>query len=246
MKLKWLFAAFVLANLGLWMWASWYKEAPVEENRPARAPIAPEKMRLLTEPDVKLTLRKTPPPANAELTANAVPVCFHIGPFAETARVTQAEAKLSELRLGFSRRAEETKTITGYRVYLPPLASKEAAERKRQELSRLGFKDHAVFQEEGWHNAISLGLFSVEANATARVRELAAKGVEASMQPLTQNRTRTWLDLIAPVSPENVMKLKQTDWGAKDIQAQETSCPAGANPPLLPAPLPVPRDNAPR
>jgi len=246
MKLKWLFAPFVLANLGLWMWASWYKEAPVEENRPARAPIAPEKMRLLTEPDVKLTLRKTPPPANAELTANAVPVCFHIGPFAETARVTQAEAKLSELRLGFSRRAEETKTITGYRVYLPPLASKEAAERKRQELSRLGFKDHAVFQEEGWHNAISLGLFSVEANATARVRELAAKGVEASMQPLTQNRTRTWLDLIAPVSPENVMKLKQTDWGAKDIQAQETSCPAGANPPLLPAPLPVPRDNAPR
>jgi len=43
-----------------------------------------------------------------------------------------------------------------------------------------------VFQEEGWHNAISLGLFSVEANATARVRELAAKGVEASMQPLTR------------------------------------------------------------
>ena len=245
MKLKWLLAAFVLANLGLWMWASWYKEAPVEENRPARAPIATEKMRLLTEPDVKLTPRKTPPPANAELTANAVPVCFHIGPFAETARVTLAEARLGELRLGFSRRAEETKTITGYRVTLPPLASREAAERKRQELTRLGFKDHAVFQEEGWHNAISLGLFSVEANATARVRELAAKGVEASMQPLTQNRTRTWLDLIAPVSPENVMKLKQTDWGAKDIQAQETSCPAGANPPLLPAPLPVPRDNAP-
>jgi hypothetical protein len=245
MKLKWLLAAFVLANLGLWMWASWYKEAPVEENRPARAPIAPEKMRLLAEPDVKLTPRKTPPPANAELTANAVPVCLHLGPFAETARVTQAEAKLNELHLGFARRSEETKTITGYRVTLPPLASKVAAERKRQELTRLGFKDHAVFQEEGWHNAISLGLFSVEANATARVRELAAKGVEASMQPLTQNRTHTWLDLIAPVSPENVMKLKQTDWGAKDIQAQETTCPAGTNQPAPPAPLPAPRDNAP-
>ena len=246
MKLKWLLAAFVLANLGLWMWASWYKEAPVEENRPARVPIAPEKMRLLTEPDVKLTPRKTPPPANAELVANAVQVCFHIGPFAGTARVTQAEAKLSELRLGFARRSEETKTITGYRVTLPPLASREAAERKRQELTRLGFKDHAVIQEEGWHNAISLGLFSVEANAAARVRELAAKGVEAKAQPLTQSRTRTWLDLIAPVSPENVMQLKQTDWGAKDIQVQETTCPAGASPPPLPAPLPVPPSNAPR
>ena len=245
MKLKWLFAAFVLANLGLWMWASWYKEAPVEEHRAARAPIAPEKMRLLTEPDVKLTPRKAPPPANAELVANAVQVCFHLGPFAETTRVTQAEAKLSELHLGFTRRTEEIKIITGYRVYLPPLASKEAAERKRQELSRLGFKDHAVIQEEGWQNAISLGLFSVEANAMARVRELAAKGVEAKAQPLTQSRTLTWLDLIAPVSPENVAQLKQTDWGAKDIQAQETTCPAGANPLPLPAPSPVPRDNAP-
>jgi len=245
MKLKWLFAAFVLANLGLWMWASWYKEAPVEEHRAARAPVAPEKMRLLTTPDVKLTPRKTPPPANAELVANAVQVCFHIGSFADKARVTQAEAKLNELHLGSARRTEETKVITGYRVYLPPLASREAAERKRQELTRLGFKDHAVFQEEGWHNAISLGLFSVEANAESRVRELMAKGVEASMQPLTQNRTRTWLDLIAPVSLENVMKLKQTDWGAKDIQAQETPCPAGTNPLPPPAPLPVPRDNAP-
>jgi hypothetical protein len=236
MKLKWLFAAFVLANLGLWMWASWYQEAPVEENRAARAPVAPEKMRLLTEPDVKLAPRKAPPPANAQLVANAVQICFHIGPFTETALVTQAEAKLSELHLGFARRTEEAKMITGYRVTLPPLASREAAERKRQELTRLGFKDHAVIQEEGWHNAISLGLFSVEANAEGRVRELMAKGVEAKAQPLTQSRMRTWLDLIAPVSPENVMKLKQADWGAKDVQAQETTCPAVTNPPPQPAP----------
>ncbi|MGA9031974.1 MAG: SPOR domain-containing protein [Sulfuricaulis sp.] len=226
MKLKWLFATFVLANIGLWMWASWYKETPIEETRAARAPLALEKMRLLTEPNVKLTPRKTPPPANAELMANAVPVCFHLGPFTDTARVTQAETKLNELHLGFARRTDETKMITGYRVYLPPLASKEAAERKRQELTRLGFKDHAVFQEEGWHNAISLGLFSVEANATARVRELAAKGVEASMQPLTQDRTLYWLDLLEPTAQDNIVKLKQADWGAKEVQLHESTCPS--------------------
>jgi hypothetical protein len=226
MKLKWLFAAFVLANIGLWMWASWYKETPLEETRAARAPLALEKMRLLTEPNVKLTPRKTPPPANAELVANAVPVCFHLGPFTDTVRVTQAEAKLNELHLGFARRTEETKMITGYRVYLPPLASKESAERKRKELTRLGFKDHAVIQEDGWHNAISLGLFSVEANATARVRELAAKGVEASMQPLTQDRTLYWLDLLEPTAQDNIVKLKQADWGAKEVQLHESTCPS--------------------
>jgi hypothetical protein len=226
MKLKWLFAAFVLANIGLWMWASWYKETPLEETRAARAPLALEKMRLLTEPNVKLTPRKTPPPANAELVANAVPVCFHLGPFTDTVRVTQAEAKLNELHLGFARRTEETKMITGYRVYLPPLASKESAERKRKELTRLGFKDHAVIQEDGWHNAISLGLFSVEANATARVRELAVKGVEASMQPLTQDRTLYWLDLLEPTAQDNIVKLKQADWGAKEVQLHESTCPS--------------------
>jgi hypothetical protein len=226
MKLKWLFAAFVLANIGLWMWASWYKETPLEETRAARAPLALEKMRLLTEPNVKLTPRKTPPPANAELVANAVPVCFHLGPFTDTVRVTQAEAKLNELHLGFARRTEETKMITGYRVYLPPLASKESAERKRKELTRLGFKDHAVIQEDGWHNAISLGLFSVEANATARVRELAVKGVEASMQPLTQDRTLYWLDLLDPTAHDNIVKLKQADWGAKEVQLHESTCPS--------------------
>ncbi|MBI3779050.1 MAG: SPOR domain-containing protein [Gammaproteobacteria bacterium] len=245
MKLKWIFAALVLANLGLWMWASWYKESPLEENRVARAPIAPEKMRLLTEPDVKLTPRKAPPPANAELVANVASSCFRLGPFAEPALAAKAETKLGEMKIGFTRRSEETRTITGYRVFLPPLASKEAAERKRQDLTRLGFKDHALIQEEGWHNAISLGLFSVEANAESRVRELAAKGVEAKAQPLTQSRTLYWLDIVTPVAPENAVKLKQTDWGAKDIQAQETACPAGASPPASPAPLPAPRNNAP-
>ena len=46
MNLKWIFAALVLANLGLWMWASWYKETPVEETRTARAPAVPAQKRL--------------------------------------------------------------------------------------------------------------------------------------------------------------------------------------------------------
>ena len=244
MRLKWIFAALVLANIGLWMWASWYKAAPLEETRATRAPLALEKMRLLTEPNVKRIPRKTLPPANADLVAKAVPVCIYLGPFTDTALMTRAEARLNELHLDFVRRTEETTAVTGYRVYLPPLASKAAAERKRRELARLGFKDHAVIQEEGWNNAISLGLFSVEANAEGRVRELAAKGVKAKVQPLMQSRTRTWLDFIAPAAPADALKLKLTDWGAKDIQAQETSCPAVTNP-VSPPPSPAPSGKAP-
>ena len=242
MKLKWIFAALVLANLGLWMWASWYREAPVEETREARAPVAPEKMRLLTEPGVKLVPRKAPPPANAELTAAVAPACFHIGPFPDADLAARAETRLNELPLTYSRRAEEIRT-TAYQVYLPPLPSQKAAERKRRELTRLGFKDHALMQEEGMQNAISLGLFTVEANAESRVRELAAKKVQAKIQPFQQTRTRFWLDVAVKAPVETVDKLKQIDWAARDVQVQEISCPAGTSlPPEKPRELP---DNAP-
>jgi len=245
MKLKWLFAALVLANLGLWMWASWYRESPMPENRTARPPIAPEKMRLLNEPGVKLKPRKAPPPANAELAAGTPQVCFHIGPFADENAAT-GESKLNELHLASMRQVEEVKIVTGYRAYLPAFATKEAAERKRQQLTRLGFKDHALSQEGTSQYSISLGLFAVEANAQGRVHELAAKGVSASIEPLTQKRTRVWLDVNVPVSPESAARLKQIDWGAKDAQAQEIVCPAVTTPSPPPATSHEPLNDAPR
>jgi hypothetical protein len=243
MKLKWVFAALVLANLGLWMWASWYRQTPVEETRAARTPVVPEKMRLFNEPGVKLVPRKTPPPANAELTASVAPACFHIGPFPDVDLVARAETRLNELPLTYSRRAEETRSVTGYQVYLPPLPSPKAAERKRRELTRLGFKDHALIQEEGMQNAISLGLFTVEANAESRVRELAAKKVQARIQPFQQTRTRFWLDVAVKVPAQTADRIRQIDWASKDVQVREIACPAGASVP--PDKPPAPRDNAP-
>jgi hypothetical protein len=243
MKLKWVFAALILANIGLWMWTSWYKDRPVEETRAARAPVAPEKMRLFKEPGVKLVPRKAPPPANAELTASVAPACFHIGPFPDVDLVARAETRLNELPLTYSRRAEETRSVTGYLVYLPPLSSPKTAERKRQELTRLGFKDHALMQEEGMQNAISLGLFTVEANAESRVRELVAKKVQARIQPFQQTRTRFWLDVAIKVPAQTANRIRQIDWAAKDVQVREITCPAGASVP--PDKSPGPHDNAP-
>ena len=244
MKMKWVFAALVLANLGLWMWASWYREAPMEETRAARAPIAPEKMLLLTEVGVKLQSRKTAPPTNAEPVAQAAPGCFRIGPFPDAELAAKAEKILDDWHVRHARHSEQVETISGYRVYYPALASSKAAETKRRELTRLGFKDHALIQEDGWFNAISLGQFAVAANAEARVRELAAKGVEAKVQPLSLNRVRYWLNTADSVPAETAAKLKQTDWSAKDIQSREIPCPASANWPA-PAPAREPPDNAP-
>lgn len=229
MKLKWIFATLVLANLGLWMWANWYKETPVEENRPASAPVFPEKLRLLNEPDMKQTPRKASPFAKAGLRTGAGTVCFRIGPFPDADSVTRTESRLIELELTYSRRQEETRTITGYLVYLPPLSSLEAADRKRRELTRLGFKDHALMQEEGMQNAISLGVFTVEANAESRIRELASRNVPARMQPFELSRKRFWLDAAVNFPSDTLEKLGQINW---DVPVQEIACPADTNMPL--------------
>ncbi len=216
--LKWSLAFLVLANIGLWMWATWYKDMPEEEDETLTAlpSLSPYKMRLLSEPGVNLVSRKT------------LAGCYRIGPFVDSDQTAKAAAVLHEQRLGFTQRDEEQKVVT-YRVYLPPLSSKEAVEKQRQELTRLGFTDHAVILEEGWHNAISLGLFSIPANAEHRVRELAAKGVTAKIQSLTQTRLLHWLEITGPFLTETLNRLKEMNWDAKDVQLSEFVCP-GASP----------------
>jgi hypothetical protein len=123
------------------------------------------------------------------------------------------------------------------------LPSPKVAERKRRELTRLGIKDHALIQEGDMQNAISLGLFTVEANAASRVRELAAKKVQARIQPFQQARTRFWLDVAVKVPAPTADRIRQIDWAAKDVQVREITCPAGTSVP--PDKSREPRDNAP-
>lgn len=224
---KWLFALLILVNVGLWLWMTGFRQgdgAAVEGPRPA---IQPEKLRLLTEPGVRVQERAPDAPAASEL-ANTAAGCYRLGPFADDAATEQAIGVLKQIPLAYERQREEQTVVTGYRVYLPPLASREAAENKRRQLTRLGFKDHSLIQEEGLQNAISLGQFTVEANAQKRLRALAAKKVEAQMQTLTQSRTRQWLALGPAENLAGALpRLRETDWGGADVKLEEVACPAG-------------------
>jgi hypothetical protein len=223
---KWLFALLVLANVGLWLWMTGFRPgdgATVEGPRPA---IQPEKLRLLTEPGVQVQERAadaSAPPAPADTGAG----CYRLGPFADEAEVERAAAILKQIPLAYERQRGEQAVVTGYRVYLPPSRSREAAEEKRRELTRLGFKDHSVIQEKDLRNAISLGQFAVEANAQKRLRALAAKKIEAKMQPLTQTRSVWWLALGPAENLADILpRLRETDWGGPEAKVEETPCQA--------------------
>ena len=231
---RWIFALFLLANIGLLLWGVQYIEP--ERATPAQAPpeIQPERMKLLSEvPPAQLTKRPKPPPPTpppAPAPASAGEVCYRLGPVADAAQAMNLERVLGAQGLGFTKREEAGQPITAYRVYLPSFRSKAEAERKRRELTRLGFRDHALLQDEGLENAISLGLYSVEENAQNHLKRLADKGVRAELLKMQQSRPVYWFEL-APAGPERAARLTPMVDGIPGAQVGEIPCPAPVLPP---------------
>lgn len=230
--MKWIVGALVLANVGLLMWGSWY-HAPLVDLDPIkpRPTVAQEKMKLLSEPGARLVLR-APTAASAippnDVSANAN--CFQLGSFPTLEKARFAAGRLDIWGLSYSRVAEFETLGPSYRVYLPPFPSKEAAERKRRELAKLGFSDHAVIQqEEGMENAISLGIFSVEQNAIARAQQLARRNVDALIQPIPNVHPVYWLTLSAPaidgqIGATPLARFTEEDWGVVNVSLRPAVC----------------------
>lgn len=223
--MRWVFAALVLANLGLLMWASWYKEEPRAPSAQPRPEVNRDQLKLLSEPGVRLEPRAARPGTAQTLVPASPAACYRLGPFASPEQAARAEAWLGERRLAFERREETRETAKGYRVYLPPFPTREAAEARRAELTRLGFRDHAMIQEEGMQNAVSLGVFTVEANARSHLRKLADKGIRAELQPILQRRSVYWVEIRGEIASEVLEAMGKESWGG-GAGLHEAACPA--------------------
>jgi hypothetical protein len=235
---RWIFAALFLANLGLLLWGVQYLEPERPAPTTAQDEINATKMRLLSEvPPGKLAVRPKPAPPPAPTPVVDGQICYRLGPFAEAEAAKKVEESLGSQSFQFTRRDETLHNVSGYRVFLPPLATKEQAEQKRRELTQLGFKDHAVMQEEGFRNAVSLGVFSVEANAQSHLKRLVQAGVVAVLQPVETSRVVHWLELRpAEPNPELPARLKTLLTGVAGADLAEIPCPA----PVVPQPVAEP------
>lgn len=140
-----------------------------------------QKIRLLAPEQVSALTRKpeAPKPA-AAVAAPVATVCLEWGGFldADAARAGQA---LEPLGLGAKLTQRKQDDVSGFWVYIPPLASRQSATQKIGELKRLGVDDYFVVPDDPkWRNAISLGIFKTEDAAKARLAALRAKGVRSA------------------------------------------------------------------
>jgi hypothetical protein len=97
---------------------------------------------------------------------------------ADAPRAQAALEKLATASRVSARRVEEA---SGWWVYLPPQASRQAANQKVAELKRLGVDDYFVIQDDpNLRFAVSMGVYSSEEAANARLEQLRAQGVRTA------------------------------------------------------------------
>lgn len=167
-----LFFFLVLANLLFFGWHSGYLGPGMErQGEPERLAqqIAPEKIQLVSSD-----------PARRADAAKPRLACLEWGTF-PAQEAERAQVLLTSLNLGerlSSRKVEET---AQWWVFMPPQGSKAAADKKTEELTRLGVTDYFVVTDDGPNKwAISLGVFRTEEAARNYLASLSTRGVKTA------------------------------------------------------------------
>jgi hypothetical protein len=210
-----LFLLLLAANLALFAWMRLHAQSdPAIDRRPLEQQIAPEKLRIVSEQELS-RMQAAPPPAPKAKPASPAPkpappaapvpaappaapalACLEWGSFNPTEEARASKA-LEPLALGdrlSARRGEET---ARWWVHMPPQANRAAAQKKASELKKLGVQDYFVVQDAGplrW--AISLGVFTTEDAAQARLAELRGQGVRSAVIGQRETRVpKVWFQL---------------------------------------------------
>ena len=220
---RWLFAVLVLANIGLLMWGSWYREIPDESLQP-RPLLHPELMVPLNTPGVALRARKNDRAEPPLAVVKPRPRCVTVGPLPSTP-ADQAATWFGNEKLEAVRRTEETKVESSYWIYLAPFATRKEAEQRKKEIEKLGVRDVLIMQDPHGAIAVSLGLYTQADNARHRMQELAEKGVKAQQETRYRTETTSWFDLRLPEpADEAVGRLRAQDWGAAGVEVRDAPC----------------------
>ena len=185
--LKLIFWLLLLANAALFAMQKGYLGAFYSDGRePARIgkQLQADKIKLVASdatPAATAAASASAPAASAPAAADLAPVaCTEIGNFsASEARRFSSQLAERMPNLKFVRR--EIQEVASHMVYLPSLGSKEAADKKADEVRRLGINDFFVIQDSSaLRYGISLGIFKTDEAAQKQVASLAKRGLSGA------------------------------------------------------------------
>ena len=182
-----LLVMLVAINVGVVAW--WALRKPPAQEAPIEMPADVPRLQLLEE--VPAARR----PKSVAARAPVAPTqCMSFGPFANPAALRRAHellvprvviARVREVPLG---------KPTGWRVYIPALASKDAAQAMADRILAAGLDDLFVMPSGPDRNGIALGRFGNEEAARRRLAQLEAAGFTAQVAPLGDVAVEGWID----------------------------------------------------
>lgn len=225
--MKWIFAILLVVNV-LFFTVMQLNSSHGRETLRGHEPVKADKIKLLAEPQKAptLTLAMSDSPAKP---GNSTPVeakpeiCLEWGQFSGDTLKRVAQA-LEKLQLGeklIQRKAEKS---GGYWVYVTPRKTLQEAQKKVDELKRLGVQESYIVRESSvMQYAISLGIFSTAEAATKYLDQLREKGVKSAVSgPRTQEIDATVFQIKdgGEAMTAQLTKLKQ-DFPGSELKAVE-------------------------
>ncbi|SFH86123.1 Sporulation related domain-containing protein [Collimonas sp. OK307] len=180
--LKIIFWLLILANATLFAMQKGYLGALYSDGRePTRISkqLQADKIKMTVAEAASAAVASTEPLTPATAAADPAPVvaCTEIGNFA-AAEARRFSSKLAERAPNVKFVRRETQEVASHMVYLPSLGSKEAADKKADEIRRLGISDFFVIQDSSaLRYGISLGIFKTDEAAQKQVASLAKRGL---------------------------------------------------------------------
>jgi hypothetical protein len=173
--MRWVFALLLLANIAFFLTMQLPQGTTGTESMAAHAPHLAEKIRLISEEEAQ---RQPSLPVAAPAPTR---ICMEWT--LATQDLERAQSALKSLQLDENDIIQNrTSGKTGsYWVYIPPLKSKQEANKKVEELKGLGIQDSFVMQDNNkWRYAVSLGIFSSEEGAAKYLVQMREKGVKSA------------------------------------------------------------------
>jgi cell division septation protein DedD len=147
--------------------------------------------------------------------------CVALGPFASDVDSRAARSALGALVIRSRTRQETASVSHGWRVFLPPMDSREKATEMAKRLQAKNVKDYFVVPAGPEPNSIALGVFNAQENARKRRDEVVALGFPARMAERLDTTPSYWLDVVVG---EDAKVNWQGRAHAPRIQARPTGC----------------------
>jgi len=215
--LKFIFFCLLIANALLFaLWQGYFANPVFEPRQPLRLSqqLNSEHLKLISAE----AATAVPKPEVKDIKPETF-ACLEWGSFL-SADIGKVENKLTSMAFGNRQSRQNVQDTATNMVFIPPLGSKEAADKKASELVHLGVHDFFIIQDQSnlrW--AISLGVFKSEDAAKQLLATLVSKGVHSAKLGIHTSETNRFNFIFKNVTGSersNLDKLK-TDFPSQDL-----------------------------